>query len=142
MPWQRASESESLLAAPQPQGKQKRHPVDRVRLVLPLPPTVNQLWMPDGRGGICRTPAYRAWIDAAGWTLLSQRPGRVAGAYDITIELPRTARGDADNYIKGASDLCQAHGVIDNDRMADAVHVIHGDGAEFSVTIARAEAQP
>jgi len=89
----------------------------------------------DGRGGRIRSPEYRAWIEDAGWRLVSQRPGRVAGPYALLIELPAFTPGDAGNRETAMSDLLQLHNVIDNDSQAQDIRVTRTDGSEFRVTI-------
>ena len=112
-----------------------RTAVDRVVLVLPVPPSKNRLHISDGRGGRIRSPEYRGWIEDAGWRLVSQRPGRVAGPYALLIELPAFTPGDAGNRETAMSDLLQLHNVIDNDSQAQDIRVTRTDGSEFRVTI-------
>lgn len=113
-----------------------RAPVDRVWLILPTPPSVNALHTL-ARGRMILSDAYRAWKEEAGWRLLSQRPGRIVGQYELAIWLcAKETKIDADNGIKAISDLLQAHGVIDNDRKAESVDITWGSpsGALVSVT--------
>lgn len=121
------------IAAAMPQ----RRAVDSVTLVLPVPPSVNQLWAPNGYGGMRRTALYEEWIEDAGWQLVRQHPGRVPGAYDILIEIPVFSKADPDNLSKACCDLLQGHGVINNDRLAQSVKLVRTDGTEFRVTVTR-----
>ncbi len=97
-----------------------RRDVERVCLRLPTPVSVNDLHAPIS-GGICRSPAYLAWIKEAGWSLNAQRFGRIAGRYTLDLGLPRECGLDLDNAVKATSDLLQLHGIIRNDR--DAEHI-------------------
>lgn len=116
----------------------RREPVDRVELVLPVPPSVNRLWTPNGHGGLRRTDVYNAWIEDAGWALVRQKPGRVAEGYNLLIEVPAASRADVSNLEKAASDLLERHGVVTNDKFAKDVRVIRSAGDEFRVTVTRA----
>lgn len=115
-----------------------RQPMDEVVLVLPAPPSKNDLRSPTGRGGgMRRTAAYRAWIETAGRLIMANRTGRVEGRYRILIEVPRSVRGDTANREEATSDLLQAMGVVSNDGLAEDVRSIRGDGPEFRVTVTR-----
>ena len=98
-----------------------RQPVKRVELRLPVPVSVNAIHSPRKGGGLRLSDAYSAWIEAAGWRLLQQRPGRIVGRYQITLAVPEESRADLDNLIKATSDLLQLHGVVRNDRMASRI---------------------
>lgn len=107
---------------PRPFPEPLRPVVGQVALRLPVPPSVNALHR-HGRGAPGRSPEYVAWITAAGWTLLAQRPGRIEGPYELTLRMPATSRADLGNLEKAVSDLLQEHGVIGNDRNAEAIHL-------------------
>lgn len=104
-----------------------RKPVQRVVLSLPEPTSANALTrnvsaeqraIAERHGkklpGRLKTEAYQRWLNAAGWELQNQRPGRIEGRYEITIaaQTPK----DIGNLEKATSDLLQAHGVVSNDR--------------------------
>lgn len=113
-----------------------RRIVEAVTVLLPVPPSVNALYRHGTGRGPVRSDAYKAWIDAAGWRLQAQRPGRVPGAYVLLLAVPRVARMDIDNAAKAVSDLLQRHGVVDNDR--DAVRVLlewHAEHDEVAATV-------
>ena len=87
-----------------------------ITISLPLPPSANGIWRV-GRSGVHRSARYRSWQVDAGWELKAQRPGRVEGPVEVTINAgrPDNRRRDADNLCKGLLDLLQAHKVIEND---------------------------
>lgn len=95
-----------------------------VRLDLPFPPSTNALWK-KGRAGMYRAPRYMTWINAAGVELKRQKPRAIVGNYAIRIDLERKdkRRRDADNFIKGLSDLLVSHGVVSDDSLAEIVTV-------------------
>jgi len=93
-----------------------------ITLDLPFPPSMNSLWR-KGRTGMYRSPRYMEWINAAGWELKRQKPGKIIGDYAIVVSLERkdNRRRDCDNFIKAISDLLVLHGVIEDDSMAQSV---------------------
>jgi Holliday junction resolvase RusA-like endonuclease len=101
-----------------------RPEVERVEITLPMPPSTNGLFANKEGGGRMRSEPYEQWISDAGWTLQSQRPGRVVGRYDIEICIPRRetkARFDIGNREKAISDLLVNHHVIADDSLAESI---------------------
>lgn len=92
-----------------------------VRLLLPVPVSVNAIYSPRAGGGLRLSDAYSAWLSEAGWRLNMQRPGRVSGNYELTLRLPTESGLDLDNGIKATSDLLQLHGVVSDDRWASRI---------------------
>lgn len=124
--------------------------VARVEIKLPNPPSANSLFAnrkrdpfakPTARKlpGRVKTKAYREWIEEAGWKLLMQRPGRIAGRYEIKITAGRDRR-DLDNLIKAISDLLVAHFVIEDDSLAERVTLSWGPTGAETVVVVRAVA--
>ena len=119
-----------------------RRDVARVCLRLPTPVSVNDLHAPKASGGIRTSDAYNAWIEEAGWTLKTQRFGRIAGRYTLDLGIPRSCGLDLDNAVKATSDLLQLHGVIRNDRDAERIGLWWQDiSAETLVIVEPAEDQ-
>lgn len=109
-----------------------RKPVRRVAIRIPIPPSVNELTRNRTSEEIARAKAagkpvrgrkrtdrYLTWLAGAGAMLNAQKPGRITGAYTLVLVVPRETKADLGNLEKAASDLLQAHGVIDNDRKAE-----------------------
>ena len=92
-----------------------------VRLLLPVPVSVNAIYERHSGGGVRLSKAYSAWLSDAGWRLNVQRPGRVSGRYQLTLRMPEESGLDLDNSIKAVSDLMQLHGVVRNDRLASRI---------------------
>jgi crossover junction endodeoxyribonuclease RusA len=92
-----------------------------VVLRLPRPPSVNALWTRGRDGSVHCTPRYSSWKRAAGNVLNAQRPGRISGPYSLQILVGTDCKCDLGNLEKAASDLLQAHGVIENDRKASRI---------------------
>lgn len=88
-----------------------------IALTLPMPPSVNELfWNKPGRGRV-KTRIYDDWLGHAGWTLRSQKPGRIAGRVIVVMSVERSnANADVDNRIKPILDLLVGQHVIDDDR--------------------------
>src|SRR5215510_1967314 len=85
-------------------------------LTLPAPPTTNNLFINARRKGRVMSPHYRAWRHEAGWDVKGQRPGRIAGEWEIDIALPAGLTGDLDNYAKPVCDLLVELGIVDDDK--------------------------
>jgi Holliday junction resolvase RusA-like endonuclease len=88
---------------------------------MPVPPSLNNCYVnvkPRGqlRRARVKSPKYRAWREEAGWDVKAQKPGRIAGPYEMHIGLPVGLRGDVDNRIKPISDLLVELGIVEDDR--------------------------
>lgn len=108
-----------------------------VELVLPLPPSVNDLWEYSRKGGaVYKSKKYESWIRNAGWELKLQKPQPVKGPYTIYIEAqrPDNRRRDLGNLEKAVSDLLQAHRVIENDCLAESI-ILRWRGKGNQITI-------
>ena len=88
-------------------------------LVLPIPPSANRLWRNNRV-----SPEYRKWKEAAGWDAKMQTMGKasIKGQFRARIEVPASRR-DLDNNLKPILDLCQAVGVISDDKFAVEIHL-------------------
>lgn len=75
-----------------------------ITIVLPVPPSTNNLFATVGRKRI-KSQRYRDWeIEADDW--FRQQPcEKLAGAYTVEIALPEMMRGDIDNRIKPLIDF-------------------------------------
>jgi Holliday junction resolvase RusA-like endonuclease len=103
----------------------ERRVVQCVILRLPPPISANAIWR-SVRGRNIKSQRYRDWELDAGIKLAVQNPGRIEGAYALTIKVPKKCRLDLDNVPKAISDLCQKHGVISNDRLCEKLLVERG----------------
>jgi crossover junction endodeoxyribonuclease RusA len=100
-----------------------------VSITLPAPVSTNALWRPTVRQrengtralGMSKTSKYEAWIKEAGWTLVAQRPAKIAGPYALTIRVACDSRLDLGNCEKAVSDLLQRHSIVENDRLAQKI---------------------
>lgn len=102
-----------------------------VTLLLPLPPSVNGLFVNSRRGkGRFLSPAYKAWKWEAFAALASQKTigfPRVSGPFHFRLTLPRAMRGDVDNRIKAILDFCVAQKITPDDALAQSVSAERGD---------------
>ena len=114
-----------------------------IQINLPIPPSANALFANSHDGGRHCTVQYEAWKTAAGWELLAQKPGRMTGAYEITIEVARPTtrrRMDVANREKAISDLLVKHRVVTDDSLAEAVTMKWGEGfSGVRVTVRKCE---
>jgi len=105
---------------------------DPIILLLSLPPSANRLWRNNRL-----SPEYRTWRDAAGWEAKTQLIGvkPIKGPFTVKIEVPVNRR-DLDNHCKPLLDLCQAVGAIQDDRLAEEIHLyrVDRDGALVELT--------
>jgi Holliday junction resolvase RusA-like endonuclease len=111
-----------------------------VRVALPWPPSVNNLFLNvQGRGRV-PTKEYTSWRNAAGWDLKAQRPRKFAEPVEIIVELnPPTRRAfDPDGKLKAPIDLLVTHEVIPDDSIKYVRSVtakIVPNGAPCTVTV-------
>lgn len=88
---------------------------EKVTLRLPVPPSVNNLFV-NIKGGRYTSPHYRAWKALAGLELNIQRPRRFGGQVEIVITIAEPKRSrDLDNAQKAILDLLVAHQIIPTD---------------------------
>ena len=90
-----------------------------ITLTLPIPPSVNGLWVRTN-GGVSKSVQYNAWLQEAGWRINEQRKGQkwLPGGvwYWTDIRLPHSHLGDSDNRIKAVHDLLHSMGVTPDDK--------------------------
>lgn len=128
-----ASIAKSLLVTPRPAAS-------FVALDLPLPPSANALFF-NRTGGRAKTKQYYEWLHDAGWALIQQKPGRIAGAYQFIAGFERVnKRSDLSNRCKALEDLLVKHGVIEDDSLAESITLYWLEGQKgVRVTIRSAE---
>ncbi len=87
------------------------------RIVLPWPPSLNNMFLNVRGKGRVRSENYRKWATEAGWLLKSQKPHKFNEPVRVRVELnPPNARAfDLDNRNKALLDLLVEHGVIHDD---------------------------
>ena len=96
-----------------------------LRLVLPLPPSVNAMYFSTKYGKRVRTKKAIAWFDEAesiikksmdeqGWSMVSGEKVIV----DINVHWPDARIRDTNNLSKPTPDALEHAGVFDNDRWA------------------------
>lgn len=110
---------------------------------LPFPPSSNRLWTPTRRG-MRRTDAYKAWIEAAQWEMISQKVASIRGPFKATITAARPDRRkrDIDNIIAAPFDAIQHAKVIEDDcycEMVTARWVTSGEGISMRIEKAGVE---
>lgn len=94
-----------------------------IRLDLPRPRSVNELYLNVPGKGRVKTAEYKAFANEAGWMICAQgRPAQLMGKYEIQIAVKRwSARADIGNFEKGISDVLQQHDVIEDDKHAERI---------------------
>ncbi len=99
-------------------------------LILPMPPSVNNLFMNVKRGRAI-TPEYKAWRLLAGLKLKSQHPKPVKGRVSVNCLTGKGAT-DLDNRWKALLDLLVEYGVIEGDGpgIVRELHMVIADRIE------------
>lgn len=105
-------------------------------ITIPIPPSVNSMYVNVPRRGRVKSSAYVRWIKNAGWALQTQPHARVPGKVNVLIEIRRpTANSDVDNRVKAALDLLVSHGVIDDDRYVQSVKAVWAEVDSCRITV-------
>jgi len=112
-----------------------------MELILPVPPSVNELYSPNKRGGQRKSDKYKTWINQAeGFYLLAKlglKP--VKGPYSFVMKVPARMRGDVDNRAKAALDFLKNMGLTDDDRHCVSATVVR-DQYLIAIAIINVEA--
>ena len=108
-----------------------------------LPPSMNNLFATIGRKRV-RSARYRAWLESAGWELAAQKPGTVAGPYAVTMTFGRKdkRRRDIGNLEKPCSDLLVAHRVVEDDSLAQRIHLEWGNVEGVVIQVCSTKERP
>lgn len=108
-----------------------------ISLALPFPPSVNAIWRSkrgqNGKPSFFLDPKYAAWKRACDGELMAIRPRpKLEGRFHATLILneQKRANRDADNFGKAPMDFLQRAGVIEDDKLADSVHIRWGYAPE------------
>lgn len=101
-----------------------------VRLVLPIPPSANNLFVNRGgklHGGRRRGIPYKLWLHEAQWAVKLQCglfvPPLFDGIVAVDILAPLNRRRDLDNALKALLDLLVRQGVIRDDNLIDDLRI-------------------
>ena len=94
---------------------------------IPVPPSVNQLYIVSGLGRT-KTTKYRKWLEQVGWEYRSRLiqqseksvPSRISIAIDIFFRIDR--KRDLDNCLKAVLDSLQKFDIIPDDRYIDIIY--------------------
>lgn len=114
-----------------------------------MPPSANAMrshFIAGGKVQSVKSNAYAAWKKAAAWEIAAARPGRIEGAYRVSIAVQRDWKSkrarDIDNTIKPVSDALVAAGVVKDDSLCESVSAKWADdlgGPAVVVLICAAE---
>jgi crossover junction endodeoxyribonuclease RusA len=98
------------------------------RLLLPIPPSTNNLFTNKRAGGRVKSAKYKAWMDAAGWEIKLQRPPTLhpplRTCLRVLIEAPLGQNRDLDNALKPLLDVLVKMGVIADDSLVDDLRIV------------------
>lgn len=95
--------------------------VGETRVILPIPPSVNNLYTGMGKARR-KNGKYAAWSDEAGWRINEARSKGTCRNikrgcwYWTDIRLPEHHAGDSDNRLKALHDLLHTMGVTPDDK--------------------------
>ncbi len=90
-----------------------------------------------GRGRFIDSARYKTWKRSAGWELEQQRPPGVIGGYALRIVVSRDFGLDLSNAETAISDLLQAHGVIENDRLCQHLEMYWSDEPGVKIIVSK-----
>jgi Holliday junction resolvase RusA-like endonuclease len=98
------------------------------RLLLPVPPSTNNLFRNGSHGGRYKTRAYKAWLTEACWEIKLQRPPTLhpplRTCLRVLIEAPLGPNRDIDNGLKAVLDVLTTMGVYADDKLIDALEIV------------------
>jgi len=86
-----------------------------IQLWIPMPPSVNNLFVNVPKRGRVPSKRYTDWRVAAGKVLNTQQYTRLEGPVTIEYGVGTDTRADISNLEKAATDLLVSSGVIDGD---------------------------
>jgi Holliday junction resolvase RusA-like endonuclease len=88
-----------------------------ITLVLPAPPSTNNLFINVKRGRV-KSQRYRDWLDKCGVYLMQQsfEKGTIIGAYVMDIKVYAKTRADITNLFKAVEDVLVSTGVLPDDK--------------------------
>ena len=94
-----------------------------MHLILPFPPTTNNLFRNVRGKGRVPTKRYEQWMKQAMQELMIQRPERLAGfvSVDLAFCRPDKRRRDLDNLLKAPLDALVKFAVIEDDSKIMAI---------------------
>ena len=93
-----------------------------IKIILPLPPSVNRLWRTTKGGGMYRSNKYTEWRTAAIWqTSVQVRSQTIPGKFKATFHFvrPDKRRRDLDNLIKAAMDVVVSTKLVEDDHLCE-----------------------
>jgi Holliday junction resolvase RusA-like endonuclease len=105
----------TVFYTPRARTKEKQ----MIKIILPLPPSVNRLWRTTKTGGMYRSPKYNAWRTSAIWQLIGQvKRQQIKGQFKLTLHAvpPDRRHRDLDNLFKAALDVLVEAKVVEDDR--------------------------
>lgn len=95
-----------------------------IRYTLPYPTSLNNIFV-NGARGRYKSPAYKAWQDAAYAAILEQGRQRIKGkvAISIAVVKPDKRRRDIDNLTKPVLDALTTMQVIEDDSLVQRISI-------------------
>lgn len=116
-----------------------------IRLTLPVPPSLNNLYANNPKGGRFKTRDYRRWIKSANDHLMLQvrswKGREIKGPAVVTIRVAKAMRGDVDNRAKAPVDLLVAAGITADDSKNHTVTVTRDDTLPLCQCVVTVEAR-
>jgi crossover junction endodeoxyribonuclease RusA len=107
-----------------PEGADPVREVISQTFILPLPTSVNRLYLNYTKNGKKPLSAqYDAWVKEAGLNLMIQRFRPTVGCYELIIDAvrPDKVKRDLGNLEKAISDLLVRHGVVADDHYCEKI---------------------
>tara|TARA_Y100000310_G_C20678911_1_gene814717 strand:+ start:372 stop:713 length:342 start_codon:yes stop_codon:yes gene_type:complete len=110
-----------------------------VTFSLPIPPSVNAMYVNVAGVGRVKTTTCKQWYAEAKTEIMMQRRDipEVADKATVHYVVPYNGRRDLDNYLKALNDVLVSSGVLPSDRMSclTGVAIKVGDVDRVEVTV-------
>ena len=108
-----------------------------MRLILPIPPSTNNLFINIAGRGRVISGEYQRWRAAATDSLWQQKTKCFDVPVSITITVEDKGRRDVDNFAKGICDFLVTHKIIEDDsrKYVRRLTIQFGDVKECQVDV-------
>lgn len=107
-----------------------------ITLVLPVPPSTNNLFV-NGKRGRFKSQRYKDWERDCGFYLMQQtfEKGTITGPYTMAIRVPMKTNADITNLMKAPEDVLVSIGVLPDDKHCQRATIERAEVFDCEVTV-------